>query len=99
MEIIKSGVAGTLESSDVIVTVAPNDTIEIEITSSVEKQYGNKIKATVKAVLAEMEVAGVKVTVNDKGALDCTIKARLQAAVMRGADISTQNIPWNNIVR
>ena len=47
MEILKSAVAGTLESSDAMVTVEPGEGIELSVSSSVMNQYGRQIKATV----------------------------------------------------
>jgi len=84
--------AGTLESSDLLVEIVPSATnsLDIEITSSVEKQFGELIKNTVISTLSEMGVQSALVKINDKGALDCVIKARVQAAVIRataGSDI------------
>lgn len=47
MQIEKNAVAGTLESSDAMVTVEPGTNgIELDISSSVMNQYGRQIKAT-----------------------------------------------------
>ena len=44
MQIEKNAVAGTLESSDALVTVEPaQQGIELEISSSVMNQYGRQI--------------------------------------------------------
>ena len=40
-----------------------------------------------------------QVTVVDKGALDCTLKARVECAVFRSCGQSAQNIPWGGVVR
>ena len=34
----------------------------------------------------------------DKGALDCTLKARVECAVYRSNDI-TENLPWGGVIR
>jgi citrate lyase subunit gamma (acyl carrier protein) len=87
-------VAGTFESSDAQVTIQPIENgIEIEIESSVIQQYGLQIEATVEEVLQLLEVENAKVIVNDKGALDCTIRARVQTAIFRACDI-VENLPW-----
>lgn len=99
MEIRKSAVAGTLESSDAMVTVEPGAGIELSITSSVMNQYGRQIKATVLETLQRLEVTDAHVTVVDKGALDCTLKARVECAVFRSCDASASNIPWGGAVR
>jgi citrate lyase subunit gamma (acyl carrier protein) len=100
MEILKSAVAGTLESSDAMVTVEPGeDGIELSLTSSVMNQYGRQIKETVLETLGRLDVTSAKVTVVDKGALDCTLKARVECAVYRSCDKSQAGIPWGGAVR
>lgn len=99
MEIQKMATAGTLESSDCLVTVEPGSGVELELTSSVMNQYGRQIKATVLETLERLGVENASVTVVDKGALDCTIKARVECAVMRSCDASAKNIPWGGAVR
>ena len=71
MQIEKNAVAGTLESSDALVTVEPaQQGIELEISSSVMNQYGRQIRQTVLETLDRLDVKSGKVTVVDKGALD-----------------------------
>ena len=85
MEIKKIASAGTMESSDVYVEIEPgNGQLEICLESVVKVQYGAAIKATVRDVLNELEVADACVRVNDRGALDCVIRARVETAVLRG---------------
>ncbi|GLO63804.1 citrate lyase acyl carrier protein [Vibrio sp. MACH09] len=95
MLISQRSYAGTLESSDLLVEVFPSETneLEIEITSSVEKQFKKAILKVVQDTLFEMHVETGCVTVNDKGALDCIIRARVQAAVMRATE--TEEIEWS----
>ena len=100
MIIEKSAVAGTLESSDAQITVEPAENgIELEITSSVMNQYGRQIKATVLETLERLDVKNGRVTVVDKGALDCTLKARVECAVFRSCGQSDKNIPWGGAVK
>ncbi len=100
MEILKPAMAGTLESSDAQVTVEPgNDGIQLTLSSSVMNQYGRQIKATVLETLKRLEVTNAQVTVVDKGALDCTLKARVECAVFRSCGQSQANIPWGGAVR
>ena len=92
MEILKTAAAGTLESSDCLVTVEPGEGLHLDLSSSVMNQYGRQIKAT---VLGNQERLGVKdasVTVVDKGALDCTIRARVKTAILRACD--SQDYGW-----
>ena len=99
MEILKSAVAGTLESSDCMVTVEPGEGITLDLSSSVMNQYGRQIKAAVLETLERLDVKNANVTVVDKGALECTLKARVECAVFRSCDASAANIPWGGAVR
>ena len=100
MEILKPAIAGTLESSDAQVTVEPGeDGIELALTSSVMNQYGRQIKATVMETLERLDVKHARITVVDKGALDCTLKARVECAVFRSCGQSEENIPWGGAVQ
>ncbi len=99
MEIKHNAVAGTLESSDALVTVEPGEGISLELTSSVMNQYGRQIRATILETLERLEVRDARVTVVDKGALDCTLKARVECAVFRSCDQSQTNIPWGGAVK
>lgn len=84
-KIIHSATAGTLESSDVFVTLEPAASgVEIEIDSVVQNQFGDSIRQTVEEVLAELQVENAKLSVVDRGALDCVIRARVETAVLRG---------------
>ncbi len=84
---INSAHAGTLESSDVYIQINPieEDIVEIELHSSVAELYDDMIEELVRDTLTEMNVSGVNVHIQDKGALDFLIKARLQAAVFRAS--------------
>ena len=93
MEILKSASAGTLESSDCMVTVEPGEGITLDLSSSVMNQYGRQIKAAVLETLERLDVKNANVTVVDKGALECTLKARVECAVFRSSDASSANIP------
>ena len=84
MEIKNTAMAGTLESSDISITIEANDNgIEINLKSSVEKQFGKQIRRVIEETLKELGVKNALVTANDTGALDCVIKARVQTAVIR----------------
>lgn len=84
MEIVKNAVAGTLESSDIYISVEPARELEIEIESVVKDQYYQAIYKTVEEVLEEQQVKNGRFNINDRGALDCVIRARLETAVKRG---------------
>lgn len=99
MEILKSAAAGTLESSDCMVTVEPGEGISLDLSSSVMNQYGRQIKAAVLETLERLDVKNANVTVVDKGALECTLKARVECAVFRSCDASSANIPWGGAIK
>ena len=100
MEIKKPAIAGTLESSDAQVSVEPaDDGIELYLESSVINQYGRQIRATVLETLDRLGVTEGKVTVVDKGALDCTLKARVECAVFRSCGKSAAGIPWGGVIK
>jgi citrate lyase subunit gamma (acyl carrier protein) len=99
MEIKKPAVAGTLESSDCMVTVEPgNGSVELDLDSAVIRQFGKQIRKVIHETLDRLEVTNAKVTVVDKGALDCTIKARVECAVYRSNDI-TRDLPWGGAIK
>jgi len=84
MNITKSSVAGTMESSDIMITLEPGSgNIEIDLKSQVEKQFGRQIRSVIIDTLSELQVKSAKVTAVDKGAMDCTIRARIKTAVTR----------------
>lgn len=96
MKIINSAQAGTLESSDVYIQVNPidEDIVDIELESSVEELYGEMIEELIRDILKQMDVSHVNVKVQDKGAMDLVIKARLQAAVLR-ACVRSREPDWS----
>ncbi len=84
MQITRPAIAGTLESSDCLVTVeACEEGIEFELNSVVMHQYGNQIRKVAMETLENLGVEAVRLTIVDKGALDCTIRARIEGAVYR----------------
>ena len=100
MIIQKPATAGTVESSDALVSVEPGDgKIELTLTSSVMNQYGRQIRETVLETLERLDVKSVKINIVDKGALDCTLKARVECAVFRSSDTSEKDIPWGGVIR
>jgi len=88
MQIKKTVVAGTMESSDIMITLEANEDnkIDIELNSSVMKQFGDDIKNEIFTTLTAMNIDSAKVIAVDKGALDCTIRARVKTAVCRACE-------------
>jgi citrate lyase subunit gamma (acyl carrier protein) len=85
MKIQGTAIAGTLESNDVLITLSPasNNKVEIDLSSIVKKQFGDRIEEIVSEMLEEFNIEEGNIKIQDMGALDCTIKARIETAVLR----------------
>lgn len=87
MNLKKTGVAGTFESSDVFVEAIPSETnLEIQLDSTVASQFGKHIRSLVLDIAREENLTKGLIKIHDKGALDCTIKARIKTAIIRAND-------------
>ncbi|CAH0530849.1 Citrate lyase acyl carrier protein [Allocatenococcus thiocycli] len=97
MKITTPAFAGTLESSDLQVRISPNPEgdLDIVIDSTVYKQFGKAIELLVRDVLNSFGVSSAIVEIEDKGALDCVIKARVQAAILRATE--SDRIEWGKL--
>lgn len=85
MEIKKTAIAGSLESNDALVSLRPvEEGIELEIDSIVEKQFKDRIEKVVYQTLEKLNVKNISLKIQDKGALDCVLEARIETAVLRG---------------
>ena len=95
-----TAMAGTLESSDAQVTVEPaSGSIDLSIESSVMNQYGRQTRACALETLERLGITAGRVTIVDRGALDCTLKARIEAAVLRSAGASETGVDWGGLIR
>ncbi|MBP3726076.1 MAG: citrate lyase acyl carrier protein [Bacteroidaceae bacterium] len=88
---MKTAFAGTLESGDIMIQIVPTDKegLDIRLDSSVAYQFGEQIEKVIRETLLEQGITQALVTATDKGALDCTIRARVTAAAVRatGKDV------------
>ena len=84
MEIINNASAGTMESSDAYVEIEPAETLNIQLESVVQEQFGEQIRSVVQEVLDQCGVEKASVRVVDRGALECVIRARVETAIVRG---------------
>lgn len=80
---MKQGIAGSLESCDCRATVWRADTESIEIHSAVGAFFHDQILAAVKQALMEAGGGPYAVVLEDKGAYDYAITARVLAAIKR----------------
>ena len=88
MKLITTGNAGTMESNAIMITVEPSDAggVQVELTSSVYQQFGKQIIAVIRETAADYGVENALITAVDKGALDCTVRARVATALTRAAE-------------
>jgi len=93
MKINRNAVAGTLESSDIQITIVVNDSNKnnIVLESPVKHLFEEEIEAVIHETLEKHQISGVTVKAIDKGALNCTIAARVQTAIYRA---SGNEIDW-----
>ncbi len=88
MNVVRNAQAGTLESSDALVIVAPGKPgsgLHVEINSIVEEQFGDQIRRVVEETINRLGVKDVRITIQDRGALDYCLRARLEAALNRAS--------------
>jgi citrate lyase subunit gamma (acyl carrier protein) len=84
MKIERPAKAGTMESNDVYIMVRPSDNgVQIELESIVMKQFGKQIEKVIRETLKELGVEDVLLVAKDRGALDYTIRARVETAIKR----------------
>lgn len=86
MEIVKMASAGTMESSDAYVEIEPAASLQVQLESVVQQQFGEQIRQVVLEVLQEKGVEKANVRIVDRGALECVIRARVETAVLRGKE-------------
>ena len=78
---LKQATAGTMESGDIMIQIAPTDHegLEIQLQSSVAYQFGDQIRHVIEETLTGLGITRAEVHATDKGALDCTIRARISS--------------------
>lgn len=92
---LKVGQAGTLESSDIMITVSPCSSgsgVTVELDSIVLGQYGNLIRQTINEVVEKNGVSDIFIKAVDRGALDCTIRARMLTALNRAGIVLKEEV-------
>ena len=98
MEIKETASAGTIEKCDCLVTVSKGEgDIKINLSSKVLYQYGDSIRNTILQTLKKLDINNVTVDVEDMGAFEYVIVARLEAAVYRSQKQMDQ-IPWGDLL-
>ena len=82
----KPGQAGTIESSDILIMLAPAEAgagIQVELHTPTMQQYGEHIRNLIVKILKAQGIQDAFVHANEKGALDYTIEARVKTAIKR----------------
>ena len=72
--------------------------MDLVLESVVMNQFGNQIRKVTLETLERLGVDNVKITIVDKGALDCTLKARIEGAVYRSQG-QNDNLPWGGAIQ
>ncbi|WP_312199554.1 citrate lyase acyl carrier protein [Anaerospora hongkongensis] len=93
VQLLRPAQAGTLESNDIMITVAPGEAgsgMVLELDSIVMPQYGAAIRQTIAETVAKQNVVDIYIKAVDRGALDCTIRARLLAVLARAGVIGEE---------
>lgn len=83
---MKTSQAGTLESMDCLVTLeeAPAGTgVRIEISGASAARFKSAMEKKINETLAALGASDLSVTVQDNGALDIVLGARVEAAYKR----------------
>lgn len=88
MKIMKPAQAGSLLSNDVYIQLYPNEynRIDIDLKSVVIKQFKDAILKVLYDTLAAHDVTSCRLVVQDQGALDYVLKARLESAIIRSLE-------------
>lgn len=91
MKITAPASAGTMESGDIMIEIEPGEqqAVEVVLKSSVANEFGKQIIATIHGAVNEFGLEYAVINAIDKGALDCTIRARVFAACQRATGIET----------
>lgn len=76
--------AGSIAKNDLLVQLELGGKgRDLEIHSKVEKKFGEAIRKDIMFVLEKYRIQNVKVQINDLGAMDFAVKARMETAVKR----------------
>lgn len=86
MQIQGRAMAGTLESNDVMVTVSPAQALEVQVTSIVLGQFGEELRRVALDTAAQLGVQGALIELDDRGAVECTVRARVETALTRAKE-------------
>ena len=100
MIIVNEASTGSAESGDARVTVRPRagGDLALEVRGPSVQRYGDELRAAALSVLTALGVTEADVIIEEKGALDATVKARLSAACERASDRVDPNTRWEALL-
>lgn len=97
MEILNTASAGTVDKCDCLVTVSKGEGgLSLHLESKVFYEYGEHIHSLLTDCLRKTDVQNARIEVQDMGAFDHILLARLQAALYRSLG-QTEAIPWGTL--
>lgn len=98
MEINEKASAGTTDKNDCLITVSKGEgEVKINLSSKVLYEYGESIKNLIHKTLSRLSIDNVTVDIEDMGAFEYVIVARLEAVVYRSIK-QTDYIPWGDLL-
>jgi citrate lyase subunit gamma (acyl carrier protein) len=74
---------GTLESSDCLVTLSASETLRLDYRGGKAALFRDRTEALARELLSLHGLKSVAVSVQDNGALEVTLRARLETAIER----------------
>jgi len=83
---MRTAQAGTVESMDCLVTVSeagPGTGISLTLAGASVARFSKAMDKAVRETLDNLDITDMTVSVQDNGALDLVLKARVEAAVAR----------------
>lgn len=83
MILLRTASAGTLESSDCVVTVSPAEKMELEYKGANSAVFAERTRQLVDDVAKQYALEGAQISIQDQGALEITMRARLETALQR----------------
>ncbi len=87
MVIERKAAAGTAEKQDAAVTVWPEEGVMVTVESAPHERFRGQICDIMRDELRQMDVRDIHVAVEDHGALEFVLRARLRAAVMLAGEV------------
>ena len=81
--LLNTASAGTLESSDCMVTASPSEKLKLQYKGANSEVFAERTIRIVESIAKKHDLKGAEISIQDQGALEITIKARLETALQR----------------